>query len=156
MNSNWGANTANAEVPGQIWFNQGSGDEVKCINGNSTASPDGALVGAIGYADADQAIGVAATSQNVKQLAYNGFYPTRSAVRNGLYEFYTAAQLYTNPANGATVNAIAEDLVTYAKDPANIPAAKANYWAAATEMNYVRGTDAAYPAFIGASSPQLP
>jgi hypothetical protein len=138
----------------QIWFNQSTTDEIKCINGNTSTSPTGSLIGAIGYADADQAIGVATISQNVKQLAFNGVYPTRSAVRNGLYEFYTAAQLYTNRA--VAVNAIAEDLITYTQNPANIPAAKANYWATASEMNYLRASDAAYPGFTGATQPQLP
>jgi len=100
MNSGWGNNIANTETAGSIWFNQGSSDMMKCINGNSTASTNGSLIGAIGYADADQAIGAAKISQNVKQLKYNGFYPTRTAIRNGLYDFYTNAWLYTNPAIG--------------------------------------------------------
>lgn len=156
MNSGWGANTANTEAAGQIWFNQGSSDEMKCINGNSTATPTGSLIGAIGYADADQAIGVANVSQNVKQLKYNGFYPTRTAIRNGLYDFYTNAWLYTNLANGATVNALGASLITFAQEPANVPASKANYWAAVGEMKYNRGADNGYPGFTGASVPMLP
>ena len=156
MNSAWGANTATEEVPGQIWFNQGSGDLIKCVNGNSTATPTGAVIGAIGYADADQSVGVAGTSQNVKQLKYNGVYPTRSAIRNGQYDFYTNAWLYTNPANSATVNSLADQLVTFAQQPENVPASKANYWAAVAEMKYNRGADIGYPAFSGASNPQLP
>ncbi|HBG04795.1 MAG: hypothetical protein A2075_11650 [Geobacteraceae bacterium GWC2_58_44] len=157
MNSGWGSNTAVEEVPGQIWFNQGSGDEIKCVNGATTATPNGSLIGAIGYADADQPIGVANTSQNVKQLKYNGYYPTRSAVRNGQYEFYTNAWLYSNPANGATVNALAASLVDFAQQPANVPASKANYWAAVAEMKYNRGADVTYPGFFGgASDPQTP
>lgn len=156
MNAGWGINTAAAEVAGQIYFNQGSGDQIKCINGNSTATPTGSVVGAIGYADADQPIGVANTSQNVKQLKYNGFYPTRSAIRNGLYDFYTNAWLYTNPANGSVVNTLGADLVTFAQDPANVPASKANYWAATGEMKFNRSADGGYPVFVGASSPILP
>lgn len=158
MNSSWGANIVAAEAAGSptIWFNQGSGDEIKCINGNTTATPTGSLIGAIGYADGDQALGVAATSQNVKQLKYNGFYPTRTAIRNGLYDFYSNAWLYTNPANAAVVNAVAADLVLYAQDPANVPATKANYWAAQAEMKFNRGAETAYPAFTGASIPMLP
>ena len=156
MNTNWGAGLANAETAGSIWFNQGSTDEIKCVNGNSTATPTGSLIGAIGYADADQAINIANTSQNVKQLKFNGIYPTRSAIRNGLYDFYSNAWLYTNPANGTTVNNLAADLVLYAQDPANVPASKANYWAAVAEMKYNRTADTAYPGFVGATIPMLP
>ena len=126
------------------------------MNGATTASPSGSLVGAIGYADADQATGVANTSQNVKQLKYNGFYPTRTAIRNGQYDFYTDAWLYTNPANGATVNNLAASMVAFAQDPLNVPASKANYWAAVGEMKYNRAADIGYPALAGATDPQLP
>ncbi len=156
MNGAWGASTIAAETADAIWFNQGSTDEIKCINGNSTATPTGSLIGAIGYADADQAVGVAATSQNVKLIKYNGVYPTRAAIRNGLYDFYTNAWLYTNPANGAGINAIASSLITFAQDPANVPASKANFWAAVGEMKYNRGTDSGYPAYVGASLPMEP
>ncbi len=156
MNTNWGSNIATAEVPGQIYFNQGSTDEIKCINGATTASPNGSLIGAIGYADADQTVGTANVSQNVKQLKYNGFYPTRTAIRNGQYDFYTNAWMYTNPANAATVNNLAADLISYAQEPSNVPASKANYWAAVGEMKYNRAADVAYPSFAGASIPMLP
>jgi hypothetical protein len=73
-----------------------------------------------------------------------------------MYEFYSAAQLYTNPVNAAATNALAEDLVIFAQDPANIPAAipgvqpsKKNYWASVNEMNFMRANDKGYPAFTG-------
>lgn len=156
MNGSWGAPTVTAETAGAVWFNQGSTDEMKCINGNATATPTGSLIGAIGYADADQAVGTANVSQNVKLIKYNGQYPTRSAIRNGLYDFYTNAWLYTNPANAAATNAIAASVVAFAQNPANVPASKANFWAAVGEMKYNRGTDAGYPAYVGASAPMLP
>jgi ABC-type phosphate transport system substrate-binding protein len=152
MNANWGGNIAQYESAGSVYFNQASGDEIKCINGATTASPTGSLIGAIGYADADQAIGVTGTSQNVKQLKYNGFYPTRTAIRNGLYDFYTNAWLYTNGTNLSLANS----LIAYAKKPANIPASKANYWATVNEMKFNRGTDGGYPAFTGATNPMTP
>lgn len=145
MNSGWGNNTATAESAGNIYFNQSSGDEMACVNGATTASPTGSLIGAIGYADADQVVGAANVSQNVNQMKYNGFYPTRSAIRNGLYDFYTNAWLYTNPANNALNNALAADMVIFAQQPANVPASKANYWASIGEMKFNRQADAAYP-----------
>lgn len=156
MNSGWGTGLVTAETAGSVWFNQGSTDEMKCINGNSTATPNGSLIGAIGYADADQAVGTANVSNNVKLIKYNGVYPTRAAIRNGLYDFYTNAWLYTNPANAAATNAIANSLITFAQDPANVPASKVNFWAAVGEMKYNRTADTTYPAYVGASLPQLP
>lgn len=157
IKSNWGGALATAEVadadgPPVIWFNQGSSDEIKCINGATGSSVKKSLIGAIGYADGDQAIGVTDTSDYVKQLKYNGFYPTRTAIRNGLYDFYTNAWLYTNPANDASVNAIAANMVAYAQKPGNVPSTKANYWAAKGEMKFNRTKDTAYPA----ATPVLP
>ncbi len=169
LNSNWGSNIVGKEktlstlpkAPPYIYFNQGSGDEIKCVNGNSDANPTGALIGAIGYADADQAVNdqTTTTSQNVRQLKYNGYYPTRTAIRNGQYDFYTNAWLYTN--NDATdANNIANDatngLIAYAQKPANVPSTKANYWAAKTEMKFNRGSDISYPGKAVATSPQTP
>lgn len=160
MNSAWGSNMVTTDddltAAPHLWFNQGSTDEMKCINGNSTATPTGALIGAIGYADGDQAVGVAATSQNVVPVKYNGQFPTRTAIRNGQYDFYTNAWLYTNPANGADVNALAASMVAFAQEPANVPASKANYWAATGEMKFNRAGDTTYPVFVGASIPMLP
>ncbi|MFA7061212.1 MAG: hypothetical protein WC156_10370 [Pedobacter sp.] len=168
MNSVWGSNMVSADddptAAPHIWFNQGSSDEIKCVNGNSTTNPDGALIGAIGYADGDQATNVAKTSQNVAPVKYNGQFPTRTAIRNGQYDFYTNAWLYTNPANISTVvepvqydvNALAANMVIYAQNPAHVPDAKANYWAATGEMKFNRAEETSYPAFVGASNPMLP
>lgn len=140
----------------KIWFNQGSTDMVQCIDGYDAVNTTGQVIGAIGYADADQAIGVAGKSEKVKQLAYNGVYPSRTAIRNGLYDFYSPAMLYTNLTNPAANNAIAESMITFAKNPVNIPSTKANYWAAASEMSYMRKDVTKYPSFVGASIPTLP
>lgn len=160
MNSGWGSNIFVAEQSGggmsTVWFNQSAGDEMKCINGSSTANPNGSLIGGVGYASADQAVGVANISQNVTQLKYNGYYPTRTTIRNGQYDFYSDAWLYTNPANSATANAIAASLAAFAQNPASVPADSINYWAARGEMKFDRLYDSSYPGFIGASNPQLP
>jgi ABC-type phosphate transport system substrate-binding protein len=155
MNSAWGANLVASEVPGNIYFNQDSGGMMKCINGNTGGSTTGAVMGGIGYADADQAINAAGSSDHVKQLKYNGFYPTRSAVRNGLYDFYTNAWLYTNPAN--TVQAdLAADIIAFAQLPGNVPSNKKNYWATVGEMKFNRVEDKGYPALAFPSDPMLP
>jgi len=157
MYSGWGNNVAVAEEAGRIWFNQGSSDEMKCINGNDSTHANGQLLGAIGYADGDQKIGETGKSENVKQLKYNGYYPTRTAIRNGQYDFYSNAWLYSNQVNGSTVNAIAEDMIAYAQLGANVPPKKANYWAAQGEMRWNRAADNAYPTYQGgAADPQTP
>ncbi|MFZ4856668.1 MAG: substrate-binding domain-containing protein [Desulfuromonadaceae bacterium] len=147
MNGGWGMNTATAEAAGQIYFNQGSTDQVRCVNGSTATTPNGSLNGAIGYADADQSVGVSTSfdNQNVHAVAYNGVFPTRAAIRNGLYDFYTDAWIYTNPLNTATVNALASSLITFAQDPANIPVSKKNYWATTAEMKFNRSADNGYP-----------
>jgi len=158
MNSGWGSNVTTAQTDGAIYFNAGSTDEIRCINGATTATPDGSLMGGIGYADADQAVGVVKNgvsdidNGNVVALKYNGVYPTRAAIRNGLYDFYTDAWMYTNPLNGSvgqtvkTVNDIAAMLIAFAQNPANIPLSKANYWATTAEMKFNRAADTTYPA----------
>jgi hypothetical protein len=84
----------------------------------------------------------------VAAVAYNGVYPTRINIRNGLYDFYSAAQLYTNPTAHAAVNALAEDMLTFAAKPENIPATKVNFWASAKEMSFVKGNDKTYPVWV--------
>jgi ABC-type phosphate transport system substrate-binding protein len=162
MNSSWGGVIATAETPGSVWFNQTTYDEMRCINGATPATPGGSLIGAIGYADADQAVYKdkngfdVANAQNVRQLKYNGFYPTRTAIRNGLYDLYSNAWLYTNPANGGIINTLAAYLAHFLQNPANVPAWRANYWATQGEMKYNRNPDNSYPSFVGAATPQLP
>lgn len=145
--------------PPAIWFNNGSGDEIKCINGNNTVagsygyssgSANGASIGAIGYADGDQALGAANTSQNIAQVKYQGYYPTRTHIRNGEYEFYSPGWVYYK--TGASNASLIQNLITYAQNPANVPSTKANYWAALGEMAFVKDSDKSYPNYVGAST----
>lgn len=148
MNSGWGSATATdaSYNPEHVYFNQGSSDEMKCINGATEANPAGSnLVGAIGYADADQKIAVAGASDYVKQLKYNGHYPTRSAIRNGLYDFYTNAWLYTSKTADAATKNRTDALIAYAQQSANVPSTKANFWASVGEMKFNRLSDVNYP-----------
>lgn len=146
MNSGWGNNIVTAEEADHVYFNQGSTDEIKCVNGASTLTPNGSTtVGAIGYADADQSVNVANVSQNVKQLKYNGHYATRAAIRNGLYDFYSNAWMYTNKSADATTKGLANALIGFAQQAANVPSSKANYWAAVGEMKFNRASEMNYP-----------
>ena len=157
----WGAALVNTEDqvgPPVTWFNNGSGDMSNCINGDNTvtgSTPTGSLIGAIGYSDADMAVGKA-TSLNIAQVKYNGFYPTRTHIRNGEYDFYAPSWLYYNNTHNAADTTAIKNMVTYAQNPANIPSAKVNYWAALSEMQFLKTSDKAYPGFVGAASPVAP
>lgn len=153
----WGNVLATYESPAAIWFNEGSTDMIKCVNGNSTATPTGSAIGAIGYADADQAIGAAGTSQNVKAVKYNGHFGTRYSIRNGAYDFWTTQWVYEDAARTSTAQRpVVDALIAYASDPANVPATKAKYWATKDEMKFFKGSEAEYPYLLGAINPQLP
>jgi ABC-type phosphate transport system substrate-binding protein len=115
---------------------------MKCIN---------TLIGAIGYADADQLEGTD-NYPNVHALKYNGVEPRRTKVRNGEYDFYSNQWLYFN----RTPTQLEEALISYASNPANIPSTKAKFWATADEMVFNKGDDRVYPGFVGASNPQTP
>lgn len=165
----WGASLPVAEDqigPPVIWFNNSTGDMMNCVNGaNSVISAgannyygtahsttNGGLVGAIGYADGDVSL---SSLTNVAQVKYDGYYPTRTHIRNGEYEFYAPSQLYYNNNHNPGSTNIMKNLVTFAQQPGNVPSTKTNYWAALSEMNFVKGTDFAYPGFVGGGT-QLP
>jgi hypothetical protein len=150
----WGTSVLGSEDPvgpPVTWFNNASADEMNCINGDTLANNSGSAIGAIGYADAD-----AAPAANVVELKYNGNFPTRSAMRNGLYDFYAIAWFYTNNSNSSAINQLAKDMVIWSEDPTHMAASKVNYWATAAEMNYVKGSDQSYPGYAGATSPMTP
>jgi hypothetical protein len=140
-----------------LWFNDGASDLMKCVNGNSTATPTGSAIGAIGYADADQANLV-----NTSSIKYNGLFARRNVIRNGSYDFFTNEWLYENQSNtGATgtIHDLIIGLNTFASNPANITTylgTKAYYWASQTEMNFNKTSDANYPGSSTATSPQIP
>jgi len=135
------ATTENTSGP-TIYFNDGSGDEMACIN---------ALAGAIGYADADQA-----NLTNTVSLKYNGIPAARNLIRNGAYDFFTNQWMYEKAGLDTAQHTLVEALATYAADPAHLPGTKAAYWAAKAEMVFNKDNDSSYPAYIGASIPGTP
>jgi ABC-type phosphate transport system substrate-binding protein len=134
-----------------VWFNDGSSDLMKCVN---------ALPGAIGYADCDQLVGSKAKTgqdfpyENVHAVKLDGIECKRAKIRNGEYPFYSANWNFwrsTDPEAG-----LIGDLIAYASDPDNLPVGKQAYWAAKSEMVFLKGSDTAWPVFVGASEPQVP
>ncbi|MBT0666132.1 hypothetical protein KI809_17615 [Geobacter pelophilus] len=150
----WGGNIPVDQVAGRTYFGKSSGDLIKCVNGNSVASPNGnATVAAIGFADADQPLGVANTSQNVVRINYNGVAPSRINIRNGIYDYWTTQWIYQV---AGSEKPIVNDMITFASDPANIPADKAGMWASAAEMKFNKFTDGEFIGFYGAATEVLP
>ena len=155
MHGQWGGSLMTTQSAGgpTAWFNDKSSDEMNCVSGQP---------GAIGYSDADQALG---SYPNAVRVAYNGQQPTRVNIRNGRYEFFTTEEAYVDPTQISPSSAIGQQitaLISYASHPENIPTAtfwgpdKTQYWASSGEMNYTKGTDFLYPTYTGASNPQLP
>jgi hypothetical protein len=123
---------------------------MNCVNGSGTW----AGTGAIGYADADQAV-----SPNTQAIAYNGEMPHRINIRNGLYDnFWSIQHLYENPAapEYAATHGLVQEMMTFAANPNNIPSCKAPYWAAYGEMQNMKPDDFSYPFKVTAPNPQNP
>ncbi|HEX9022648.1 MAG TPA: substrate-binding domain-containing protein, partial [Geobacteraceae bacterium] len=160
-----GSLTANS-MANVIWFNDGTSDELNCIAGKSVqqawtgnvtgGNPNGSCIGAIGYVDADKAC-PGGTAANVVPIKYMGNLPSREAIRNGRYEFFTNEWMYWNPAN-ANVAAIAGGMDSFASTPSGLATAlasnacRATYWASRAEMAFNRGTT---PAFPGKVTPSI-
>jgi ABC-type phosphate transport system substrate-binding protein len=146
---NQGGNTQN-------WFNDGSGDMMKCISGPGAGdpvawSPAWSSWYAIGYADADQLTGKTKDFPNVHALNYQGVEPKRWKIRNGEYDFWSYQWIYQDPneANPNNDNSWVTLLMNYAKEPENVPFSKVDYWATEREMKYQKAgspsADYAYP-----------
>lgn len=127
-----------------IWFNDGSSDEMKCVN---------QTVGAIGYADADQSL---TDYTNTTALKYNGIPARRNMIRNGAYDFFSNQWMYEKAGLDSDRHNLVVDLAAYAADPANLPESKAAYWAAKAEMVFNKADDSSYPVYVGASIPGTP
>mgnify|MGYP005841632137 CR=1 FL=1 len=149
----WGAGLPVLQSVGgpTVYFNDGSSQMMNCINGSGGWNG----LGAIGYADADQALSLPA---NTKALKYNGETASRVNVRNGLYDFWSVQWLYEDPSapGYSTTHPWVSQLMAFASVPANIPSSKAAYWAAKDEMNFLKGTDQEYPGYTGCVDCQTP
>jgi ABC-type phosphate transport system substrate-binding protein len=118
-----------------IWFNDGSGDMMSCINSKANS---------IGYADADQT-----NLASTKSVTYMGAAPTKSNIANGVYEFWSNQWIYEDPSEPgyAQKHPVVAALMTYAQNPDNIPFPKNQWWATSSEMKVKKANDFAYPTF---------
>jgi hypothetical protein len=159
-NGVWGAQVESTESTGgpTAYFNDGSGDELNCVQGSGSW----AGTGAIGYMDADQA-----TSSTLVRLSYNGELPNRANIRNGRYDFWAKEWMYEakTPVGGtgfSFTHPYVQAMNNYSSRPDSIPTAgawgpdKTGYWASVGEMNYMKTSDQTYPGFVGATTPVQP
>ncbi|MEW6219716.1 MAG: hypothetical protein AB1634_09330 [Thermodesulfobacteriota bacterium] len=146
MYGNWGAFPYTTESAGDptVWFNDGSTDEMKCIN---------TLTGAIGYADADQLEGTS-NYANTHALKYQCVEPRRTTIRNGLYDFWTTQWTYASASEPPAIEQVMADLMAFASS--SVPASKAKYWATGDEMVYMRASEEVFPGYRGAINPLFP
>jgi hypothetical protein len=138
-------------------------NEMYCVN---------YFYGAIGYADADRALGCPPlyaeqttppyNYPNVMPLKYNGVTANRINIRNGLYDsFYSVETTYENPTNSnySASHTLVEDLMAFAALPGSINTTdRKNYWTSITEMKFIKinESDLAYPAKTTATTPETP
>jgi hypothetical protein len=147
MNSTWGAALLGTESA-TTFFNDASGDMMACID---------KFPGAIGYADADQA--VSAVTHAVK---YNGVPARRNTIRNGQYDFFSFQWLYEKANTTADEHNLIVALNDFASNPDNVTTAptslgsKAKYWATANEMVYGKPSDDSFPIWQGATTTVTP
>jgi len=167
----------NTGVDNVVWFNDATGDELNCIKGAAAAGVWGAsngtglnlvhsqsCIGAVGYADADKAC-AGGTAANVAPVKYNGNFPSREAIRNGRYEFFTDEWMYWNPSGDANIAAITPDFDNWINPTvwvspdritqyvAAVNACRATYWATRGEMVFNRTSTNAPAVKVG--SPKL-
>jgi len=83
-------------TPAIRYFNDGSSDLMKCVNGGQCGTWAG--VGAIGYADSDQAL---SSYPATNRLKLNNVTATRANIIGGAYNFYGLQQLYGTAARTA-------------------------------------------------------
>jgi hypothetical protein len=175
----WGANLVQEEnrvasgKPPYIYFNNTQGDSRNCLtwaNGGSVSNTNNGVTdkpdllpkdvkgGAVGFIDADNA-----NKADYVQVKYNGTYPSRARVRDGVYDnFWIVDRLYAAPGLLTGQLAVYGQMLTFAADPANYTDAnlgnsRGNYYGAVTELNFPKANAGVYPyVYSPGSTPVTP
>lgn len=113
------------------YFNDGSSDLMRCVNGSGAWSG----TGAIGYADADQSLG---SYTNTVRLTLDGNQPLTANVDDYTWPFATIQNMYANTTVSATP--IMQDLCTYASQPSKITLVNPN-WSASCNMKHIKNSN---------------
>jgi ABC-type phosphate transport system substrate-binding protein len=135
-------------APNYIWHHTSSTDLTdSCIE---------AYPGAVGYIDADKALGIDDTG-HIHQMKYQGVEPTRGKIVNCEYNYWAAQNVFYDPDcvetagdyPSAVRTQIVTDLIAYASDENNLTQAlfgeRAKFWATQGEMKCAKANDYAYP-----------
>lgn len=127
------------------YFYDGSSDIMNGIQNNGGFA-DGA---AVGYADSDKISSIttppATGYTNCKRMTYQGVVGDRKNIVNGQYDFWSAQWLFESNDDPQPIQDLVADLADFASDPAHIPTANSNWWAAQDEMKWEKANDFAYP-----------
>jgi hypothetical protein len=134
--------------PPAVWFNFTSGDLETCVN----TTP-----GAIGILDADDSKVIPANG-GYGPVLLEGEPPTRAAIRDGLYDYFTFENLYesaTCSADGtpAGCNQLVQNFIDFSNLPGNIPAGRPLYASTAEMLVTKAGTG--YPLINAAGAMSL-
>jgi ABC-type phosphate transport system substrate-binding protein len=128
------------------YFNDGTGNEETCVN---------TLTGAVGYFDADKAVGAGSSYTNIAPVTYNGVTTTngpalKAMIEKGQYDFWTVENLFLQHGNSDMTN-----LCSFLQTAGNNGIAMPDAWYAYTcQLNYTKSNDAVYPTYSGATCPQ--
>jgi ABC-type phosphate transport system substrate-binding protein len=114
-----------------VYFNDGSSDLMRCVNGSGSWSG----TGAIGYADSDQAL---TSYPNTSRITIDNVQPTTANVDDYTHSFTSIQNLYASTANAANNTMI--DLCTYASQPSTITAVNPN-WSASCNMKHIKNSN---------------
>ena len=102
-----------------FWFNDGTSQELDCVNGKGVWTGKGA----VGYADADKAVGAGSSYTSTAQIALNGQLPSKANVaamiENGDYDFWTIENLYLPQGTSTLDGSWYGDMLNFIANPAN-------------------------------------
>ncbi len=171
--TNWGdglvpvENRASTASPPYIYFNDLAGDELNCLQwsaGGYTASSSvdtlatGEQGGGVGFIDAD----TANNSSYYVQVKYNGVWPNRVTMRDGIYDnFWMVDALYIPSHLTEVQMTVYATMLSLFSNPANINSStvgsKSGFYGVASELNFQKSLGATYPdAYSPAATPVSP
>jgi len=112
--------------------------------------------GAIGYADADNALSTPSqggtTYTGAVPMSYEGVYPNRRSIRNGVYDnFYSEEWVFestTTPDYTANTTLWGNFMTAVSNGSALNSTTRANFWASLDEMVFMKSADYTYPTYI--------
>jgi ABC-type phosphate transport system substrate-binding protein len=131
-------NAVTGGTSAHYYFNDGSSDMMRCVNGGTYNGVTWSGAGAVGYADADQAIGSGSSYPVTSRLTLDGNTPTTANVDDYTYPFATIQNLYANTTVAGTN--VMQDLCTFASQPSKITLVNPN-WSASCNMKHIKNTN---------------